>query len=132
MKGHWKVIQVTSSLFLDPVNCVNYDQNGKYLASCSSDLTIRLWDLANDYQCCKTFYGHEHNISFVDFVLGGDFLLSCSRDKSIRLWEISTGFCKKTFLGHEGWVRRVAASVDNKTFVSCSDDQSVILWNFEK
>lgn len=98
--------------------------------SSSSDLTIKLWDLANDYQCCKTFYGHEHNISYVDFVLGGDYLLSCSRDKSIRLWEISTGFCKRTFLGHEGWVRKIVASVDQKTFASCSDDQSVILWNF--
>ena len=70
----------------NPVNCVNYDSNGKYLVSSSSDLTIKLWDLNNDYQCCKTFYGHEHNISCVDFVLGGDFILSCSRDKTIRLW----------------------------------------------
>lgn len=45
-------------LYIDPVNCVNYDQNGKYLVSSSSDLTIKLWDLSNDYQCCKTFYGH--------------------------------------------------------------------------
>ena len=71
---------------LDPVNCVNYDTAGKYLVSCSSDLTIKLWDLNNDFLCCKTFNGHDHNVSFVDFVMGGDYLLSCSRDKNIKLW----------------------------------------------
>ena len=42
----------------NPVNCVNYDQQGKYVVTSSSDLTIKLWDCHNDYQCCKTFYGH--------------------------------------------------------------------------
>ena len=42
----------------NPVNCVNYDQQGKFIVTSSSDLTIKLWDPNNDYQCCKTFYGH--------------------------------------------------------------------------
>jgi WD40 repeat protein len=46
------------TFIIDPVNCVAYENSGKYLASSSSDLTIKLWDLNNDYQCCKTFYGH--------------------------------------------------------------------------
>mgnify|MGYP003534075565 CR=1 FL=1 len=61
----WKDIQVIINIKIDPVNCVNYDHAGKYLVSSSSDLTIKLWDLNNDYQCCKTLYGHEHNISYV-------------------------------------------------------------------
>lgn len=111
---------------------MNYDSSGKYLVSSSSDLSIRLWDINNEYQCCKTLVGHEHNISYVEFILKDDYLLSCSRDKTIRLWEISTGYCKRTYNGHEGWVRKVASSRDNKVFASCSDDQSVILWNIEK
>lgn len=121
MKGH-----------TNPVNCINYDDQGKYLVTSSSDLTIKLWDCNNDYQCCKTFYGHEHNVYYVEFVLNGDYLLSCSRDKTIRLWEVSTGFCKRTYRGHDKGVRKIACSVDLKTFYSCSDDQSVIAWNIEK
>ncbi len=99
-------------LIIDPVNCVNFEEQGRYLVSCSSDLSIKLWDLNNDYQCLKTLYGHDHNVSFVDFLLKGDFLISCSRDKTMKLWEISTGFCKRTYQGHEGWVRKVAISKD--------------------
>lgn len=95
-------IQVRHALFLfiDKVNCVNYDQQGKFLVSSSSDLTIKLWDINNEYKCTKTFYGHEHNVSYVEFVMEGDYLLSCSRDKTIRLWEINTGHCKRTYRGH--------------------------------
>ena len=118
--------------YLDPVNCVAYDKQGRYLATTSSDLTIKLWDINNDYLCLKTLFGHNHNISQVIFTPEGDSLISCSRDKSIKLWEISTGYCKRTFTGHENWVRRVALTKDGQTFVSASDDQSIMVWNVAK
>ena len=69
----------------DPVNCVNFDPEGNFLVSSSSDLTIKLWDANNDFQNCKTFNGHDHNVSYVNF-LGTDNLISCSRDRTIKLW----------------------------------------------
>jgi len=123
---------VSTASIQDPVNCVNYDHQGRYLASCSSDLTIKLWDLNNDYLCFKTLFGHNHNVSYVNFNPEGDHVITCSRDKTIKLWEISTGYCKKTYAGHEAWVRRVAISKDGQTFASGSDDQSVIVWNIAK
>ena len=131
-KKHFVDTQVLKLTNLDPVNNVNYDHQGRYLASCSSDLSIKLWDINNDYLCFKTLNGHNHNISYVNFNPQGDLVFSCSRDKTIRLWEINTGYCKKTFTGHEGWVRRLSISQDGQTFVSASDDQSVIVWNISK
>lgn len=63
-----------------------------FKATCSADLSIKLWDLQNEYQCIKTLFGHDHNVSCVTFHPSGDFLLSCSRDKSIKIWEVSTGY----------------------------------------
>lgn len=127
-----KAILVHSYSILDPVNCVTYDSQGRYLASSSSDLTIKLWDLNNDYLCFKTLFGHNHNVSMVAFTPDGESVLSCSRDKTIKLWEIASGYCKRTYSGHENWVRRIALSNDGQTFVSGSDDQSVIIWNLSK
>ncbi len=111
---------------------MNYDPKGNYLVSCSSDLSIKLWDLTNDYICCKTFHGHDHNVSYVTFVMDGDYLISCSRDKTIKLWEISTGFNTRTYVGHEKWVRSVVVTDDSKMMASCSDDQSVCVWHLDK
>lgn len=127
-----KVTQVPIPLTIDPVNHVAFDHQGRYLASCSSDLQIKLWDLNNDYICFKTLNGHNHNVSMVAFNPEGDMVISCSRDKTIRMWEVSTGYCKRTYSGHENWVRRIAISSDGQTIVSGSDDQSVIIWNINK
>lgn len=106
------VIRVYHIDILDPVNHVNYDQQGRFLASCSSDLTIKLWDLTNDYLCFKTLFGHNHNVSYVNFNPEGDMVYSCSRDKTVKLWEINTGYCKRTYTGHEAWVRKLSISKD--------------------
>lgn len=60
-------------------------------ASCSSDLSIKLWDFQQSYECVKTMHGHDHNVSSVAFVPAGDYLLSASRDKTIKMWEVATG-----------------------------------------
>lgn len=110
---------------------MNFDHHGKYLVSSSSDLTVKLWEL-NEYQCAKTFYGHEHSVSAAVFVMDDECIVSCSRDRSIKLWEISSGFCKRTFLGHGDWVKQVIATQDSKTLASCSNDQSIMLWSIDK
>jgi platelet-activating factor acetylhydrolase IB subunit alpha len=117
--------------YLGSVGCVAFDHAGKYLVSSSSDLTVKLWELG-EYQCAKTFYGHNHSVSWATFVLDDECILSCSRDKTIKLWEIATGFCRRTFVGHDDWVRQVISTTDSKTLASCSSDQTVLLWTIDK
>ena len=59
--------------------------------SCSADMSIKLWDFQEGYQCVKTLRGHEHNVSGVTFVPSGDFIMSASRDKTMKMWEVATG-----------------------------------------
>lgn len=42
-------------------------KGGILLASCSSDLTIKLWDPSNDYANIRTLPEHEHSVSAVRF-----------------------------------------------------------------
>lgn len=62
------------------------------VVSCSSDLTVKIWDTNNDWKNVKTLYGHDHSISSAKFLPNDDFIVSASRDRTIRVWEVSSGY----------------------------------------
>lgn len=105
--------------------------------TCSSDLTVKLWDTFNEYTNVKTLHGHDHSVSSVRFMPDGEHLVSASRDKTIRVWQVSSGYvsslvpltnptsyCTKTFTGHAEWVREAVPSEDGRWLVSASNDQA--------
>ena len=112
-------------------------RGGILLASCSSDLTIKLWDPADDYQSIRTLLGHDHSVSAVRFVpsgaagapSSGNLLVSASRDKALKIWDVTTGYCVKTLQGHTGWVRDVCPSLDGRFLLSTGDDTTARLWD---
>ena len=126
LKGHTAGIQSV---------CFNSD--GKLLVSCSSDLSIKLWDGERNYICVKTLRGHDHNVSQVLFMPSlidkskEEHILSCSRDQTIKLWEISSGFCVHTFAGHDSWVRTIAVTSNGKLIASGGNDNNVVLYEVE-
>lgn len=106
-------------------------RGGTLLASCSSDLTIKLWDPAKDYQNIRTLAGHDHVVSAVRFMGtgAGDMLVSASGDKTIKMWNVNTGYCVMTLHGHVGWVRDVCSSLDGQFLLSASNDHTIRLWD---
>jgi len=107
-----------SSLCSDCLTC---------LVSCSSDLTLKIWDTSNAYSNLKTFHGHDHTISSVRFVSPrSDLAISCSRDRSIRVWDVLSGYCIRTISdAHADWIRRVSPSDDGAWYLSAGNDQVV-------
>lgn len=101
---------------------------GVLLASCSSDLTIKLWNPADGYKNIRTLQGHDHIVSAVRFIPNGSLLASASKDMNVRLWDVTNGFCVTTIQGHTGWVRDICPSVDGKFLLSTGDDMTVRLW----
>ncbi|RCI09569.1 hypothetical protein L249_3908 [Ophiocordyceps polyrhachis-furcata BCC 54312] len=104
------------------------------LASCSSDLSIKLWDPADQYKNIRTLSGHDHSVSAVRFIpagaqSSGNLLVSASGDKTLRIWDTTTGYCLKTLKGHTGWVRDVCPSLDGRFILSTASDHTARLWD---
>jgi len=43
----------------DSVQDISFDQTGKLLASCSADMSIKLWDFQG-FECIRTMHGKRH------------------------------------------------------------------------
>jgi WD40 repeat protein len=61
------------------VTFLAFNSQGNILASCATDLVIKLWNMET-FNVMKTLQGHEHEVSGLSFLPNSDFLLSCSRD----------------------------------------------------
>lgn len=128
VKGHTKAV-------LD----VDYGgpRGGTLLASCSSDLTVKLWDPSDEYKNIRTLPGHDHSVSAVRFIpsgaagamSSGNLLVSASRDRTLRIWDSTTGYCVKTIRGHADWIRTVAPAFDGRWLLSAGNDQTARLWD---
>ena len=113
------------------VNYLAFNPSGKVLASASTDLTIKLWNLETK-SSIKTLKGHEHEVSGLAYLPTGDFLLSCSRDSTIRVWDTQSGFCLTTLKdGHSEWIRRIAVNESRSLFASACKQGTIICWNTE-
>ncbi|KYK61317.1 Nuclear distribution protein pac-1a [Drechmeria coniospora] len=105
------------------------------LASCSSDLSIKIWDPADQYKNIRTLQGHDHSVSAVRFLpsasgaQSGNLLVSASGDKTLRIWDATTGYCLKALKGHSGWVRDVCPSLDGQFVLSTAADHTARLWD---
>ncbi|GAB7336883.1 hypothetical protein MBLNU13_g00804t2 [Cladosporium sp. NU13] len=107
---------------------VTFSPDGRRLASCSWDSTVRLWD-AGTGAALHTLKGHSSRVIAVTFSCDGRRLASCSYDNTVRLWDADTGAALHTLEGHSWKVNAVTFSPDGRRLASCSGDRTVRLWD---
>ncbi|KAJ5263931.1 nuclear migration protein nudF [Penicillium angulare] len=104
-------------------------QRRTLLASCSNDLTIKIWDPNNCYSNVRTLYGHDDSVSAVRFLTTtGTLLVSASRDASIRIWDALTGYCVRSIHTEGNWIRDISPSFDGACLVVGGNDRTATVW----
>lgn len=112
------------------INDLAFDPDDRWLATASSDETIKLWDLRTG-ECVKTFLGHSNRVLSIAFSPNGRFIASGGDDRSVKLWDVQTGRCLKTFQGYTNAIYSISLSPDRHVLATAHEDESIKLWNLE-
>ena len=135
---------------MDRINDITSTSDGKYIISCSSDKTIRIWDVERGIEVRKIL-GESGNGDF-----GKIFTIALSPDNKIlatggcfgpldsdddndtgkigiiRIYNFDTGSLLKVIFAHKNKINDLAFSSDGKYLVSGSHDMTAKVWDVLK
>lgn len=104
-----------------------FSSDGRYLASCSKDHTVRIWPIAGGK--ARILRGHTDEVYAVAFHPDGTRLASGCQDGSVWLWDLTRDKDVVRLPGHRSFVWSLAFSKDGTTLASGSGDATVRLWD---
>ncbi|PKU85694.1 Dynein assembly factor with WDR repeat domains 1 [Dendrobium catenatum] len=110
------------------IQCVQWHANCNYIATGSSDKTVRLWDVQTG-ESVRIFIGHRSMILSLAMSPDGRYMASGDEDGTIMMWDLSTGRCVSPLMGHNSCVWTLAFSGEGTVLASGSADGTVKLWD---
>ena len=125
----WRAIHADAATLVGhsgAVVSVAFSQDGKTIASASTDKTVRFWETATRKELI-TIPGDR--VLSVASSPNGKALAFASNDHSVKLWDSSARKELTVLSEHSGPVLAIAFSHDGKILASASADQTVKLWD---
>ncbi|KAG2341060.1 WD40 repeat-like protein [Suillus weaverae] len=115
----------------DQIRGVAHLPGGQRIITCSSDGSLRLWDLESGAQIGDEWRdeGDEAEIRTMALSPNGKTLASGSYDGTVRLWDVKTGKVVVKWEGHTELVTSVCWSPNGERVVSGSYDGTARVWD---
>ena len=110
------------------VESVAFSPDERYLASGSSDSTVRIWNLESGES--RVLEGHTGWINSVYFSPDGRQLASGSEDGTVRIWDLESGE-DRVLKDNAGVIYSVSFSSDGRQLASGASDRRVRIWDLE-
>lgn len=119
----------------NPIWGLAISPDGKLLASCSRDGTVRIWDTAAGEPVGDVLEGHTDWVFGVTFSHDGQHLLSFSADSTMRIWdtenETENWETSRELTGHTEQVNCAQFFDRGKCIISGSKDCTIRIWDAE-
>jgi len=102
------------------INFISHSPDGVYIASASSDHTIRIWDAGSNMAATQPLM-HPSEMTCLVLSSNNDIIVSGLHRGSVQVWDTQTGRLKQqSSLGNEGVVSSVAISPNGLLIASAS------------
>jgi len=142
----------------ESVRSLSFNTNKKWLASCSSDRTVRIWDInSKSFDILSIIHGHIDGVNKCYWSPDGSKLASLCSDGSVKIWmniskfekikDISSNVSSSDEIKiisfknkakknidpyHIARVNDCDITPDGKSGVSVSDDNDIKIWRIDK
>lgn len=98
------------------------------LVSGSTDRTVKIWRLSDDFSCIKTFEGHANSILRVGFINNGLQVVSAGSDGLMKIWDLKRNECLATLDEHSDRIWALAIQNDGDRIITGDASATIKIW----